>query len=177
MTIVVDSSQWTGQPGDKPGPIVWGEFPSEAARDAALEALRAGGASRPGELDRLDIPDNAGQVAPPDEKPVEASHRNIRQAGVGLAMASTAMAAAGLVIASGGAVLPAVAAAAAAGTASGAVGEAIGHAAAPNTDESEGGAASATHGPLIGIHADDAETRTRAEALLREAGASRIFLA
>jgi hypothetical protein len=179
MTIVVDSSQWTGQPEQKPGPIMWGEFPNEAARDAALEILREGGASRPGEPAKLDVADNAGQVEPPDEKPAEASQRNLRQGAVGMAMAGTAMAAAGLVIASGGALLPAVAAAAAAGTASGAVGEAIGHAAAPNTDERdrEPVAPPASRGPVIGIHADDTETRTRAEALLREAGANRVFLA
>ncbi|WP_270936108.1 hypothetical protein, partial [Falsiroseomonas oryzae] len=119
---------------------------------------------------------NENQVPPPDEHPDETSRRNLRQGAVGIAMAGTAMAAAGLVIATGGAALPAVAAAAAAGTATGAVGEAIGTAVDPGTEAGQAMPAPAASGPVIGLQAPDPETRARAEHLLREAGARRVFV-
>lgn len=181
MAIVVDSSQWTGSSDDTPlaVPVVWGEFADEAARDAAMARLRAAGAR-----DHVAEPDapappvhaaNEGQVDQPDEHPEQTERRSLRQNAVGIAMAGSAMAAAGIVIATGGAALPAVAAAAAAGAGAGAVGEAIGNAAAPNDD---GGMvdAPAASGPVIGLQAPDSDTRARAERLLREAGAQRVFV-
>jgi len=173
MTIVVDSSQWTGEPETGQAPVVWGEFASAEARDAALARLRDLGIRRQGET-ALDVPVNAGQVAPPDENPQEADQRTLRQNYVGLAMAGTAMAAAGLVIASGGAALPAAAAAMAAGAASGTIGEAIGHAAAP--DAAPAPRLPPVSGPVLGLVADDKEKQGRAAALLREAGAVRIVM-
>jgi hypothetical protein len=173
MTIVVDSSQWTGEPERGGVPVVWGEFASPEARDTALARLRRLGVRREGEA-ALDLPANAGQVEPPDENPEEADQRTLRQSYVGLAMAGSAMAAAGLVIASGGAALPAAAAAMAAGAASGTIGEAIGHAAAPEAEPAK--AVPPITGPVIGLVADDARKQGRAAALLREAGAIRIAM-
>lgn len=204
MAIVVDSSQWTGERDDTPlaVPIVWGEFESEAARDGAMARLREAGARHHGEEPGADeagraggatipvapaasaggvVPPvaaaNEGQVDEPDEHPEQADRRNLRQNAVGIAMAGSAMAAAGIVIATGGAALPAVAAAAAAGVGAGAVGEAVGNAAASG---SEGTAPVtppvAAEGPVIGLQAPDAETRRRAEQLLHEAGARRVLV-
>ncbi len=173
MTIVVDSSQWTGEPETAQAPVVWGEFASPEARDAALARLRELGVGRQGETE-LDLPANAGQVAPPDENPQEADQRSLRQNYVGLAMAGSAMAAAGLVIASGGAALPAAAAAMAAGAASGTIGEVVGHATAPEPEAAE--PVPPVSGPVLGLVADDTEKQGRAAALLREAGAVRIVM-
>ncbi|MGG5811876.1 hypothetical protein [Falsiroseomonas sp. CW058] len=184
MAIVVDSSQWTGERDETPLaiPVVWGEFADEAARDNAMARLRAAGARDPGleaapaGVAPAGIAANEGQVGPPDENPEQADRRNLRQNAVGIAMAGSAMAAAGIVIATGGAALPAVAAAAAAGVASGAVGEAIGNAAAPATDSGRAMDPPVADGPVIGLQAPDAETRARVEQLLREAGARRVFV-
>lgn len=186
MAITVDSSQWTGQHDETPlaVPVVWGEFESEAARDSALTRLREAGArdeSTPAAAGTGGVAPpqraaNEDQVPPPDEHPEEASRRNLRQGAVGIAMAGSAMAAAGIVIATGGAALPAVAAAAAAGAATGAVGEAIGNAADPGTEASRSLPQPAADGPVIGLQAPDAETRERAERLLRDVGAKRVFV-
>jgi hypothetical protein len=183
MAIVVDSSQWTGQRDETPlaVPVVWGEFADEAARDAAMARLRAAGArdhgveDAPGDVAPAGIAANEGQVDQPDEHPEEASRRNLRQNAVGIAMAGSAMAAAGVVIATGGAALPAVAAAAVAGGAAGAVGEAIGNA-APVAEDPHQLPPPVARGPVIGLQAPDAATRERVEALLREAGAERVFV-
>lgn len=187
MAITVDSSQWTGQRDDTPlaVPVVWGEFENEVARDNAMARLKAAGARG---QERTPAP-AAGGVAPPktavnedqvempDENPEEAGRRNVRQTTVGIAMAGTAMAAAGLVIATGGAAAPAVAAAAAAGAATGAVGTAIGTATDPGTESgAEPPVLPRAEGPVIGLQAPDDETRQRAERLLREAGARRVFV-
>ena len=185
MTITVDSSQWTGEPGGAESlvPVVWGEFADEAARLVAVQRLRAAGAQEehPGSA----AAEGSQALAPPDDHPQEADLRNLRQLGVGIAMAAGSMAAAGLVIASGGALLPAVAAAALAGTALGAAGEAVATVAAPvRPDETSRTPLSpentpqgaAAHGPLIGLRAPNGGMRERAEALLRDAGARRIFV-
>ena len=196
MAITVDSSQWTGQRDDTPlaVPVIWGEFESEAARDDALVRLRAAGARMPS--DRPDAAEagrsggfaapggvtppvraaNAAQVPLPDAHPAETGRRTLRQGAVGIAMAGSAMAAAGLVIATGGAALPAVAAAAAAGTAAGAVGEGIATAADPGREARQDVPQPAADGPVIGLQAPDAETRQRAERLLQEVGARRVFV-
>jgi hypothetical protein len=187
MAITVDSSQWTGQRDDTPlpVPVVWGEFESEAAREAAMARLRAAGAHDPGDAARISTGGiappahaaNEDQVPPPDEHPKEADRRNQRQLHVGTAMAATSMAAAGLVIATGGAALPAVAAAVAAGAATAAVGEPVADALTPQSGQAERQVdPPRADGPVIGLQAPDAETRSRAEQLLREAGARRVFL-
>jgi hypothetical protein len=186
MAIVVDSSQWTGQQDDTPlaVPVVWGEFENEAARKAALSRLREAGAREHGQADPAQggvVPPvraaNEGQVDAPDEDPEGASQRNQRQLGVGMGMAATSMAAAGIVIATGGAALPAVAAAAAAGTATGVVGGAIGNAVSAETESGDKPLdAPVANGPVIGLQAPDDATRERAERLLREAGAARVFV-
>ena len=121
MAITVDSSQWTGHQDDTPlaVPIVWGEFADDAQREEAMSRLRQAGARNENESPAADAggvaaPEratNENQVPPPDEHPDEADVRNQRQLHVGTAMAATSMGAAGLVIATGGTVLPAIAAA------------------------------------------------------------------
>lgn len=187
MAITVDSSQWTGQQDDTPlaAPVVWGEFESEAAREAALARLREAGARdqratpapKAGGIAPPEAAANEDQVEPPDEHPKEADRRNQRQLGVGTAMAATSMAAAGLVIATGGTALPAVAAAAAAGAATAAVGEPVADALTPQSGGKERELdPPRADGPVIGLQAPDAATRERAEQLLREAGARRVFV-
>jgi hypothetical protein len=190
MAITVDSSQWTGQRDETPlaVPVVWGEFADEAARDAAALRLREAGARDAGSTPAAPaggvMPPrraaNEGQVDAPDEHPKEADIRNQRQLHVGTTMAATSMAAAGLVIATGGAVLPAVAAAAAAGAVTAAVGEPIADALTPQstqkTDEERPAPPARLDGPVLGLQAPDAETRARAESLLREVGARRILV-
>lgn len=180
MAITVDSSQWTGQSDETPlaVPIVWGEFASEAARDAAIARLREGGVEdEVGETGAAtpESPATNNKLDAPDDHPQESNRRNQRQLGVGTAMAATSMAAAGLVIASGGALLPAVAAAAAAGVGTGAAGEALASAVTPATDEATVAPPTAS-GPVIGLRARDDEARRGAEAMLRELGASRVFV-
>jgi hypothetical protein len=185
MAITVDSSQWTGERDDAPlpVPIVWGEFENAAAQEAALARLRAHGATDPGTAPAPGgvavtpaRASNENQVPAPDVDPKGADARNLRQNAVGIATASTSMLAAGIVIATGGAALPAVAAAAAAGGATLAAGEVIGNAASPATETSARVEAPATDGPVIGLQAPDEATRSRAEQLLREAGARRVFV-
>jgi hypothetical protein len=186
MAITVDSSQWTGERDDTPlaVPVVWGEFADEAARDNAVARLRAGGArdaSMPAApADAAATPEpaaNEGQVPPPDVDPKGADLRNQRQLQVGTAMASTSMLAAGIVIATGGGALPAVAAAAAAGAVTAAVGEPVASAiASPGSSAPQAMDPPRADGPVIGLQAPDEETRARAEQLLREAGARRVFL-
>lgn len=171
MAIKVDSSQWTGESSDvKATPVVWGEFADEATRDAAIARLRGEGAQPGGQTTAADRP-----VDQPDEDPEGADLRNRRQLGVGVAMAASAMGAAGLVVASGGALLPAVVAAAVAGTGAGVAGEAV---AASVSDDT---AAPATRqppseAPLIGLLAPDAAMRQAAETTLRELGAIRVVV-
>jgi hypothetical protein len=164
-------------------PVVWGEFESEAARDAAMARLRTAGARAPGSTPAAggiappEAAANEDQVPMPDEHPDETGRRNVRQATVGIAMAGSAMAAAGLVIATGGAAAPAVAAAAAAGATTGAVGAAVGAATDPGSESgAEPPPLPRAEGPVIGLQAPDAATRARAEQLLRDAGARRVFV-
>lgn len=180
MAITVDSSQWTGQEDTTPPavPVVWGEFENEAARDAAIAQLRAGGARDEVGSTNAAQPEPPAvneTVDPPDENPEQADRRNQRQLGVGTAMAATSMAAAGIVIASGGALLPAVAAAAAAGAGTGAVGEVVANAVAPREAETHAPPPEA-HGPVIGLRAPDETARRQAEEALHAVGARRVFV-
>ena len=187
MPIVVESGQWTGEYDDKPaaGPMVWGEFADRAALDQAAERLQAEAWFR----DSLAAPAAAGpddkrqadneQVAPPDEHPKGADRRNLRQNLVGTASASTAMLAAGVVIATGGAALPAVAAAAAVGGATAAAGEAAGTA-LPESGDGEKPAsrveAERSEGPALGIRAGTPELREKAQSFLQGSGARRVWV-
>jgi hypothetical protein len=175
MAITVDSSQWTGQGQDaaKAVPVVWGEFADEAARDRAAGLLRATGSERDDTASRPATTDHDRPLDQPDEHPEEADLRNRRQLGVGTAMAATAMGAAGLVIATGGALLPAVAAAAAAGAGTGVAGEAV--AAAVSSTPGEETRPPPGDGPMIGLRAPDEATRQAAESRLRELGAIQII--
>ncbi len=187
MAIVVNSDQWTGESDDTPlaAPIVWGEFADRPALDRAVSRLEADGLIGRGDLAAAGwrVPaDNEGQVPPPDVKPLQADARNQRQLHVGMAMAAASMAAAGVVIATGGAALPAAAAAVAAGGATGIAGEAAGKALEPTSTGNppeEGRAAAAaraTSGPALGLHAETAAKRSRAEEFLRACGARRIWM-
>ena len=187
MAITVDSSQWTGERDDTPlpVPVVWGEFESEVARDNALARLKAAGArdsgaphGPPGAVMTPEHAANEDQVAPPDTDPEHADLRNQRQLEVGTAMAMASLAAAGLVIATGGGALPAVVAAAAAGAATAVVGEPIATAIAPQSQAGHPhpGRPPRADGPVIGLLAPDDATRARAEAALRDAGARRILV-
>jgi hypothetical protein len=187
MAITVDSSQWTGERDDTPlpVPVVWGEFESEAARDNALARLKVAGArdsggphATSGAVVTPAHAANEDQVQPPDLDSAHADLRNQRELEVGMAMAVASMAAAGLVIATGGGALPALAAAAAAGAATAVVGEPLATAIAPpsRAGHSHPGKPPRADGPVVGLLAPDAETRARAEAALREAGARRILV-
>jgi hypothetical protein len=181
MAITVDSSQWTGEADTTPLaiPVVWGEFANDNARDEALQRLQGAGAQMEGAGDIVPPTQaaNEGQVPPPDVNPEGAEQRNLRQNFVGIGMAGTAMAAAGVVIASGGTLLPAVAAAAAAGAGTAAVGETLGNA-TTNQDGhvTEHREQHRKRGPLIGLKAPDQVARDRAMRLLREVGANDVFV-
>ncbi|WP_368417192.1 hypothetical protein [Falsiroseomonas sp.] len=187
MAITVDSSQWTGERDDTPlpVPVVWGEFESEAARDNALARLKAAGARDSGASHATSgavvTPEHAAnedQVQPPDLDSEHADLRNQRELEVGTAMAMASMAAAGLVIATGGGALPALAAAAAAGAATAVVGEPLATAIALQSQSahSHPGKPPRADGPVVGLLAPDDETRARAATALREAGARRILV-
>jgi len=182
MAIVVDSSQWTGEADSTPLaiPVVWGEFPDEAAREAAMQRLQSAGAQLEGAAPDVAPPIeavNEAQVPPPDVNPEGAEQRNLRQNFVGTAMAGLSMGAAGVVIASGGTLLPAVAAAAAAGAGTAAVGEALGNATTNQHGHvTEHRVEHKARGPLIGLKAPDQVTRDMCERLLREAGANDVFV-
>lgn len=171
MTITVDSGQWTGKSDDsKAAPVLWGEFQDEAARDAAIARLQNRDA-----VTEDPTEDTRQTVDEPDENAEEADLRNRRQLGVGVAMAAGALAASGLVIASGGALLPAITAAAVAGTGAGAAGEAV--ASAVTEPESEKPARQPpSDAPLIGLHYRDEAAREAAEKALRSVGAIRLIV-
>lgn len=170
MAIRVDSSQWTGEPNESSAtPVVWGEFADEASRDTAAMRLRSAGARRNGDTTDPDRP-----LDQPDENPEEADLRNRRQLGVGMAMTASAIGAAGLVVASGGALLPAILAAAAAGAGAGVAGEAV--AAAVSDTPWETTRTPPSNAPLIGLRAPDETSRQAAEKALREVGAIRVVV-
>ncbi|CAA9258881.1 MAG: hypothetical protein AVDCRST_MAG08-2574 [uncultured Acetobacteraceae bacterium] len=184
MAIEVSSDQWTGEAADDLAayPRVYGEFPDRAALERAASQLEATAGFRQEDMTQgraVDATDNAGQVAPPDEHPLKADARNLRQLGVGTGMAATAMAAAGVVIATGGAALPAVAAAAAAGGATAAAGEAVGKAAEPTSDgdptKIAGHPAGVNDALALGVRAETEDKQVKAEEVMRSCGARRVW--
>jgi hypothetical protein len=184
MTIVVESSQWTGEYDDAPlgSPIVWGEFPNRETLDSVAARLQSEPWFRDTtarmEAGKHGLADN-DQLIMPDENPAGTDARNLRQNFVGLAAASTSMLAAGIVISTGGAALPAVAAAVAAGVATAAVGEAAGLSLNPTgTGQPTEGRKEADRadGPALGIHVDTDDACGMAEAFLQSAGARRVWV-
>jgi hypothetical protein len=184
MAIEVSSDQWTGEAADNLSvyPRVFAEFPDRAALERAAAQLEAVAGFRHEDMTQgraaADTA-NAGQVPPPDEHPLKADARNLRQLGVGTGMAATAMAAAGVVIATGGAALPAVAAAAAAGGTTAAAGEAIGKSAEPTADGDVTKAAEHPAGVddnlALGVRAETEDKQAKAEEIMRSCGAVRVW--
>ena len=185
MAIEVSSDQWTGEAADDLTvyPRVFAEFPDRGALERAAAQLEASAGFRREDMTQgraAGDTDNAGQVPPPDEHPLQADARNLRQLGVGTGMAATAMAAAGVVIATGGAALPAVAAAAAAGGATAAVGETIGKSVEPTTDGDVTKAAAEQPSDVnaslaLGVRAETEDKQAKAEEILRSSGALRVW--
>lgn len=176
MPIVVDSSQWTGDTDDQApaGPIVWGEFADRATAEQVAGRLQA----EPWFQQAHPRPAAAPAGAPgkdSSEPATETDHQNLRQNFVGTATASTAMLAAGIVIATGGAALPAVAAAAAAGLSTAAVGEVIGNT-AEAADTGDDAARMKTAGASLGILAATEAARTEARAFFQREGARRVWV-
>lgn len=187
MAIEVRSDQWTGEAADdlSGSPRVYAEFPDRGALERAVAQLEGSGGFRQEDMTRgragaSQQADNAPQVPPPDEHPLKADARNLRQLGVGVGTYVAGAAAAGAVIATGGAALPAVGAAAAAGLGTAAAGEAIGKSAEPQTDGDATDAARQQPGGVddwlaLGVRAGTEEEQKRAEEILRSCGASRVW--
>ena len=170
MAIELNSASWTGSDaaGSDAVAQVCGEFRDGEKLDAAMSRLEGSDFQR-ADLS-LQIPGEARQEGATREDDT----RNLRTLGTSMATAVTAMAAAGIVIASGGAALPAVVAAAAAGGITGAAGTAIGQAVAPDGQDSAHKAAD-EDGVVLIVHAASADKQAKAEALLRECGATRVW--
>jgi hypothetical protein len=186
MAIEVRSDQWTGEAADdlSASPRVYAEFSDRSALERAVAQLESSAGFRQedmthGRASGAVPADNAPQVSPPDEHPLKADARNLRQLGVGTGMAATAMAAAGVVVATGGAALPAVAAAAAAGGATAAAGEAIGKSAEPATDGNPAGTteqpAGVNNNLALGVRAETEDKQAKAEEIMRSCGAIRVW--
>lgn len=169
-------------PAPKAGPVVndtveevQGIFPSDAALQEALSKLTMAG------FDRADFslpetrpaPGHAtpeGAAANPD---TDVDNRQMRTMHASMAGSAAAMAAAGIVIATGGAAAPAVAAAAAAGAAGG-LGANAASTAADRAQHDEREQAARDGRLVLSVHAADPARRQQAEALMREAGATRV---
>ncbi|MCO6417592.1 hypothetical protein JYK14_15690 [Siccirubricoccus sp. KC 17139] len=175
MAIEVNSAGWTGQTDDTPATQqVCGEFHDSKQLDEALSRLEGSAFQRadlsvrvPGREDR--------RTESERETPVrEDDARNLRTLGTSTAAAAVGMAAAGLVVGTGGAALPAVAAAAAAGGATLAAGEAAGQGAAPGGHAPQHHATD-QHGSILMVHTASAEKAAKAEEVLRACGAARVW--
>ena len=186
MAIEVRSDQWTGEAADdlSGSPRVYAEFPDRGALERAVAQLEGPGGFRQEDMTHgrasASSADNADQVPPPDEHPLKADARNLRQLGVGTASAAIGMAAAGVVVATGGAALPAVGAAAAAGLGTAAAGEAIGKSAEPQTDGDPTDAKDKQSGApddrlALGVRADTEDKQAKAEEVFRSCGATRVW--
>jgi hypothetical protein len=173
MAIEVNSAGWTGQePAAAPdtAPQVCGAFDSPEKLQEAMSRLEGSDFQRADLSLRL-----AGAAESGAEEPVrEDDTQNLRQLGVGIGAYVAAAAAAGVVVATGGAALPAVAAAAAAGGGAVAAGEAAGQAATPAGQTAAQQAASAGGATLL-VSAATPEKQSKAEAVLRAAGAVRVW--
>jgi hypothetical protein len=187
MAIEVRSDQWTGEAADdlSASPRVYAEFPDRAALERAVAQLESSGGFRQGDMTQGRksagaSADNADRVPPPDEHPLQADARNLRQLGVGIGGFVAGAAAAGAVVATGGAALPAVGAAAAASLGTAAAGEAIGKSAEPQTD-ADATKAGGQHPEgvddrlALGVRAETEDKQAKAEEILRSCGASRVW--
>lgn len=178
----VDSSAWTGvkadddsQPAMPTGsPQVCGEFHSQEKFEAAMQRLEGSTFQHADFSLRVPGREDVRLDSTKEEPLREDEARNLRTLGVSTASVSAAFAAAGLVVATGGAALPAVAAAAAAGGATAAAGEAVGQAAAPGGKPPQAQAAETT-GVILMVHAPTPERRELAERVLKEEGATRVW--
>jgi hypothetical protein len=181
MAIEVNSGAWTGD-GDKQGggatgptaPQVCGEFHGKEKMEHAIMRLEGTVFDRSQISVRVPGREDHGAYSGRETPVQEDDARNLRTMLTSTAAAGTAMLAAGVVVATGGAALPAVAAAAAAGGATVAAGEAAGAAATP-AGGTEQQAAADHGGVIVMVSADTPEKQARAEEILREAGADRVW--
>lgn len=166
----------------KPGPVIGDEvdevqavFSSDAALQDAMGRLRSAG------FDHADLSLPIAQPSPGEATPEQGAatplsdddSRSMRTMHTSMAGTVGAFAAAAATVLTGGAAGVALAAAAAAGTGAGLVAHAASSAAdsAQHQDREQ----AAARGELVlAVRTPDAERRSRAEALLREAGALRV---
>lgn len=173
MAIEVSSAGWTGDAAS--APQVCGEFQDAETLQTALSKLEGSLFQRADLTVRNRDQEGGAPVGGGEGEAVrEDDTRNLRQLGVGVGAYVAGAAAAGLVLATGGAALPAVAAAAAASGGAAVVGEGVGQAAAPG-GESAGSRSAEGAGVVLAVIADTAEKQGRAEALLQENGAIRVW--
>ncbi len=154
---------------------VQGIFPNDDTLQAAMKRLLGNGFDRA----QLSLPHTSpsSATATPNqgaENPTtEEDRRQIRTLGASTLGVGAAMAAAGVVVATGGLALPAVGAAAIAGLAAG--GAVEGATSASTASERSDREAAAQAGQLVlAAHIADPEKRQRAEAIMRECGATRV---
>lgn len=169
MAIELNSAGWTGD--DNAGNAaaqVCGEFSGGAKLDEAMSRLEGSA------FQRADLSTQRPGEPHQDNVMREDDVRNLRTLGTSTA-AAMAMAAAGIVVATGGAALPAVAAAVAAGGAAGVAGTVIGQVATPGGQDSAHQAADGSGGVVLMVHAASPEKQAKAEEILRDCGATRIW--
>lgn len=166
----------------KPGPVIGEEvdevqavFSSDAALQDAMGRLRSAG------FDHADLSLPIAQPSPSQATPEQGAatplsnddSRSMRTMHTSMAGSVGALAAAAATVLTGGAAGLAVAAAAAAGTGAGLLAHSV--SAAADTGQHEAREQAAARGELVlSVRTPDAERRRRAEALLREAGATRV---
>jgi len=175
MAIEVDSAGWTGDAPAKPrAPQVCGEFHGKERMEEAV--MRLAGSIFDRSQISIRVPGHEDEASYSSrETPVqEDDARNLRTLGTSTAAAGLGMAAAGAVIATGGAALPAVAAAAAAGGATIAAGEAAGSAATSGGETDQQHAAD-ERGVIVMVSADTPERQAKAEEIMRDAGAAKVW--
>ncbi len=166
---------------NKPGPALddtveelRGSFPSDAAVQQAISRLTVAGFDR----SEISLPD--AQLAPHQATPETAANpnaednsRQARTLHTSLAASVGALAAAGVVVATGGAALPAVAAAVAGGLGLGGAVEGVA-AASDKVQHDERQDAAARGDLLLSVRLRDGARRQVAEQAMREAGATAI---
>ena len=177
MAIEVNSTGWTGNDdAARPAaPQVCGLFRGKDGMEEALMRLDGGTFDRSQISVRVPGREDASAYSGSETPVQEDDARNLRTLGTSTAAAGLGMAAAGAVIATGGAALPAIAAAAAAGGATFAAGAAAG--AAATTDGETAQQHAAEHGPgvIVMVSANTPERQAKAEEILREAGAEKVW--
>ncbi len=175
MAIEVNSAAWTGTDETRPpAPQVCGEFHDHERMNDAIMRLTGGFFDRSQVSVRVPGREEESSYATSENPVGEDDARNLRTLATSATTAGAAMAAAGVVIATGGAALPAVAAAAAAGGTTLAVGEIAGSGATSDGKTEQEQAADAG-GAVLMVSADTPEREAKAEEILREAGASRVW--